>query len=316
MAAPRFPGGLNVCGMPITGGSLLTTGDIFFVHSSGSNGNTGTDSNSPKDTIAHALACCSSSTGDIVIVMPGHAETLSSTMTIDEIGVSIIGLGNGMNRPLITTATTGSDDAIDITVADVKIHNIAIQGTNSTGTNVRFINLATGADRAEISHCVFLQQDTNLDPVTIAGGADDIYIHDCKWYAAAAGADTGISIEASVNRPHLENLMFFYTGSAGADEGCIRFEAGGSLDVLVENARAVGLVDGQPFIYASDATTGPTGLLLNCVCDHDDYSDIWDVTPATGLSYINCYGAEPGSMGGSHVGAGSASVHPAVTPTL
>src|SRR4051812_7269513 len=86
--------------------SSRSTGKRFFVDSV-----TGTDSvgagqnpDTPFATISFALTQCTASKGDIIYVMPGHAEAIAAagTLACSVIGVSIIGLGNGSNRPSIS----------------------------------------------------------------------------------------------------------------------------------------------------------------------------------------------------------------------
>ena len=62
--------------------------------------------------------------GDIILLAPGHAETISSAgaIDIDIAGVSIIGLGQGSLRPTFTfSGVVGAD--IDIDAANVSIEN-------------------------------------------------------------------------------------------------------------------------------------------------------------------------------------------------
>lgn len=75
-------------------------------------------------TIAAAVALCTANAGDQILVLPGHTETVSSAagIALNVAGVSIIGMGNGSNRPTITfdTATTAT---MTITAANVSIEN-------------------------------------------------------------------------------------------------------------------------------------------------------------------------------------------------
>ena len=128
MPLSNFPNGVSSFGVPVMGGNSLptSTGTYFFVSStSGSNGNTGTDSSNPFSTIDYAIGRCTANKGDVIVVMPGHAETLTAagSITCDVAGVSIIGLGDGADRPELTfgTATTAS---LLVTAANVSIENI------------------------------------------------------------------------------------------------------------------------------------------------------------------------------------------------
>ena len=85
----------------------VSTGARIFV-SSTTTGATdaagyGTGPDKPVATIDYAVSLCTASVGDIIYVMPGHVESLASAGTIDAdvAGITIIGLGNGPNRPRI-----------------------------------------------------------------------------------------------------------------------------------------------------------------------------------------------------------------------
>lgn len=56
----------------------LTTGSIFFVHS-GTGVNAlggGRNPDAPLATLDYAIGLCTANKGDMIFVMPGHAETL------------------------------------------------------------------------------------------------------------------------------------------------------------------------------------------------------------------------------------------------
>ncbi|GAF96466.1 unnamed protein product, partial [marine sediment metagenome] len=90
----------------------ITTGDRWYVHSG-----TGTDAvgygthpDKPLATIDDAIGLATASQGDIIYVMPGHAETIGAgEIDVDKIGLSIIGLGVENDRPTITFDETTSD---------------------------------------------------------------------------------------------------------------------------------------------------------------------------------------------------------------
>lgn len=128
MAGTNFPAGLRSRGIPVEPAPLLlTSGDVFHVdsgHALASDTFTGKDPGKPLATIDGAIGKCAASNGDIILVAPGHAETLTAAGAIaaDIAGVKIIGMGVGQLRPTITfgTATTAS---ILLSAAGVEFHN-------------------------------------------------------------------------------------------------------------------------------------------------------------------------------------------------
>ncbi len=103
--------------------SLFTTGTVRFVCSvTGSNDNAGTDPAAPKATLQAAIDLCTANKGDKVVVMPGHAETVtSSNINLSKAGVSVICLGNGLERPTFTYGAAAA--TITVSAANCAFYN-------------------------------------------------------------------------------------------------------------------------------------------------------------------------------------------------
>lgn len=128
-----FAYGLSLRGLPLL---QTQTGKIFFVNNSGilapeqkagSNGNRGTFLD-PFATLNYAInTACVQGRGDIVFVLPGHAETVpdAATTIFGCANVAVIGLGAGNLRPALTfnTATTAN---ITVRSANMSIQNFLI----------------------------------------------------------------------------------------------------------------------------------------------------------------------------------------------
>lgn len=141
----NFPYGF-VDGVSIRGVPILQTnpGQVFWLGNgsvlnvdqrAGSDSNRGTYL-SPFGTLAGALAQCVAGRNDIIMVLPGHAETISDAVTtvMNKAGVAVVGLGSGALRPVFTFS--GAASAIPITAASCSLQNILCQpaaGTVSTG---------------------------------------------------------------------------------------------------------------------------------------------------------------------------------------
>lgn len=141
---------------------MMTTGDVFFVDSgaagTGSDAlGAGSDPDNPFITLAFALTQCTANNGDFIFLMPGHAETIASSIGIDVAGVSVIGLGSGNDRPTFTTTLT-TTQAFEITAASVRLSNIIMSPGGSEGSFIGiFVNTADGV---EVDNVEFLQHAT------------------------------------------------------------------------------------------------------------------------------------------------------------
>ena len=125
-----FANGLTVRGMPLL---QMQPGQVFFLDNgpimipnqkTGSDGNRGSFLD-PFATLNYAVnTACMPGRGDIVFVLPGHFETITSATValLQTSGVAVIGIGSGSSRPTFnfTTATTAN---IPVAGANISIQN-------------------------------------------------------------------------------------------------------------------------------------------------------------------------------------------------
>ena len=199
----------------------VTSGRVFFVSSTGnrdtggraSDGNAGRDPSVPMATVDAAMARCKASSGDLIVVMPGHVESLgASDITMDVAGVSIIGLGQGGSRPVITHAATGS--TVSVTAANCRVSNIEFTPGIAS---VAAAFTVSGAN-FELDNCKFNSAAAFefLRVVSLASGATGSVIRDCviNGLDGAAGA-TGIALNGCDQVQILRNIIqgVFSTGA-------------------------------------------------------------------------------------------------------
>lgn len=210
-----FKDGISIRGMPL----LQThTGKVFWVYngsalltgqSAGSDGNRGTF-NAPFATLDYAIGRCTANRGDVIMVKPGHAETISSAtaLALDVAGIAIVGQGYGSTRPTFTldTATTTT---IGVSAANISIQNCIFTANfadivsvftltaakyftldscyiKATATNMNFLNVidtnatSNDADGLRISRCKWIEPDAaTLGLIQLDGTNDDIEVNDC-----------------------------------------------------------------------------------------------------------------------------------------
>jgi len=237
-------------GVPVN--SEFTTGSIFFVDSNtGSNSNDGKSPSTAFATLDFAIGNCTASKGDIIYVMPGHAET-TTAIAADVAGITIIGIGRGRARPALT-ATTAATDLIDVTAANVCIKNMRLVGAASGVTSL--ISIAANDFMCELS--VLEQAATPLIGVIVTGGIDRFHFKDCLFLGTAAGPDCAIDLQGSGNCVDwtVEDCTFNYLSSANLDEAGIRSDKTDT-GVLVKNCRFIGMT-----LTAIDFNSSSTGLL-------------------------------------------------------
>ena len=191
-----FSTGITVRGLPL---SVSHPGEIFFVNNSSvlaKGGVGGADSSNqsagsyhrPFRTIDYAIGRCVAGRGDVILVMPGHAETVSAAagITLDVNGVAIIGLGTGDLRPTITFDTIVSA-AISWTADYCTMQNIVFVG-NFLSISSAILN--SGGAGWTIENCTFKDTSAVLGflacvTTTVGTNSDDGYFADNQRFSDA-----------------------------------------------------------------------------------------------------------------------------------
>ena len=211
------------------GMALSPTGKVYYVdsgHPNAGTGKPGTDPNNPLSTLDEAIGKCTANNGDIIVISPGHAETLTAAgaITFDVAGVTVLGIGNGTTRPQFTLGTAVGVD-IDVTAANVTI------------VNCEFI-----ANLASIVHCF---------DVTAAG----FQLIDCVSRDAATNKEFIDFIDCSSttdnNADRLTIIRHRHYGQSTTDDGFI--EANADIDRLTikDSYIALGVADGEAAVMCA-----------------------------------------------------------------
>ena len=185
-----FANGVTIRNMPLL---AAYPGDVFWVSSTAGSSNGKGTFQKPLATIAQALDLCTASAGDIIVLKPGHSETVTAAagLAIDVAGVAIIGLGAGSLRPTINfTTVVGAD--MDIDAANVTMANMLFTGG---------IDALTGPIDINAADCTLVNIETRdatgqaVDFIVTDDNCDRLKINGWKHLgAAAAGADTAITL--------------------------------------------------------------------------------------------------------------------------
>jgi len=227
-----FQNGITIRGVPVT---VAHPGQVYFVNNSsvvapggigGSDGNPGTYQK-PFSTIDYAIGRCTANRGDIVFVMPGHAETISAAagIAMDVAGVAVIGLGVGSLRPTLNFTATAS--TVTMSAANCSLKNI----------------LCTGGVDAVVSMIVV--------------SAADCTIEGCELRDVTGQMTDGILTTAAANR--LKILDHVHSGAVAAGtNAAIAIVGGDSIEITAQ------VIDGNFAIGAIDVrTTATTNLFVH-----------------------------------------------------
>lgn len=178
----RFADGVQIAGVNV---NVHQKGKVLYVCNSavlaplgvaGSDGLDGKTPERPLATIKQALSLCVASRGDKIILLPGHAETVTAAagIAINVAGVSIIAdpLAVGSQRPTITLGTVNTA-TVTITANEVVISGVLFIAN--------FLNIAACLDISTatdvtISQCEFRDKSAILNfvlAIRTSTGADN-----------------------------------------------------------------------------------------------------------------------------------------------
>jgi hypothetical protein len=230
----------------------LGRGKTFYVDSAIA----ASDGSSPDTavaTIKAAYALCTASQGDTIVVLPGHAESISHATTglsCTKAGVRIIGLGEGDARPTITfdTANTAS---IAVSAAGNLFENFTFVANFLSIAAAFTLSTAKGFT---VRSCEFRETSAVLNFLNIvkstgaANTADRLNLQDNVWkgqgttsvnsFALVADAIDGVILRR--NRVTLErtaDASILVTQTTGA---CTNLDCGDNVAISKQTATTSG----------------------------------------------------------------------------
>jgi len=197
--------------------AFQTTGNIWFVDSNAAASGTGISPEGAVQTIDAAINLCTANNGDIIIVMEGHTDTITTAngIALDVLGVTILGLGRGRSRPVITF-TSAAGASFDISAASNHIENLVF--VCGIDDQTAMLNI-TAAD-VTVRNCEFQLADATYDAeigIKVSDAGDRFLIEDCRFHGTGnttvvAGA---ISFGAADNGTIRRNSIAGYFGTTG-----------------------------------------------------------------------------------------------------
>ncbi len=270
-----FPGGLTVRGMPI---QQTHPGKVFWVNNTsvladggvgGSDGNPGTSPQKPFRTLDYAIGRCSAGRGDIIMVAPGHTETITAagTITLDVNGVCIFGLGVGAQRPTITY-TTANTASLSWTADGCTIKNVNFVG-NFLSIAAAILN--SGGRDWTVESCDFSDTDAthgllSCVTTTVSTNSDNgWFCNNTRSSDATTTPGTALKVANTTNRLTVKDNVLWHSV---AEENVAIVLSHGALvvnELLMEGNRCYSINTAQTtagFLVSTSATTG-SGIIAN-----------------------------------------------------
>lgn len=189
----------------IVGAQIQTLGTVYYVDSvTGDDNLLGTTPNSALATLAEAMDRVTADKGDVIVLLPKHAETITGAggITIDVAGVTVLGLGRGNQRPRFLmdggTTVTALVTAAGVTLSNIIFasgHSNVVAGIDVSAVDVSLLNLS------------FQNNTTNEDfltPIKVTSttdnAADGLRVEGCRWTTSDVDDLEFIEVNGSLDR--------------------------------------------------------------------------------------------------------------------
>jgi len=271
----HFPNGF-ANGISVRGVQILNSyaGNVYWVNSAiGSNQNKGTRER-PFATLDYAFGKCTANNGDIIMVAPNHAETITGAGGIahDVAGVSVIGLGTGDQRPRFLMDGAATVTYL-ISAADAYVENLVFAAGHADVVTAIAISTGVGA---QIINCEFVDNvaDENflsaIKSTGAANTADRLVARNNFFYSADAATlgfiimtddSVGLRIEDNVVISEGTGLATMLTVATGKDVRGIR---------VLRNFLSSKATSGNLFISNDTASPNNSGIIAHNRCRHAD----------------------------------------------
>lgn|SRR3990167_3862397 len=274
-------------------GNLFTLGNVFYVDSGiGSNGNSGKEPDAPKASVDSAIGACVANNGDVIVIAPGHAETVTATnIALDVAGVTIVGLGYGLARPTFTYGAAAA--------------TITVSGANCVWRNCHFIgnfdNVAAAftlgaAKNFTLENNTFVDNSAALHFLSIVvtgatdNDADSLTVVGNSWQALALAPNAFISILAAEKWVYIadnhcdmaatNDVGHFLTIAAKVMTG---------IRILRNILVVVGATDAAVGIFVTGSSTTNTGVVAYNLVNSLDTTSELIMTAALNLAQFENY---------------------------
>lgn len=196
-------------------------GDVYYVDDGGTDSASGVRGKTPDKPFASidfAIGQCAANQGDRIFVLPGHAETISTAtgLVADIAGISIIGIGEGEDRPKLTLSAAASK--VSITAASVRFENFILISSYSGGVNIG-VSLGASANGCVLKDLEFRETANTkewLIGINVAADCDNILIDGLRYFGIAGGSTTNVIKFAGGSDYSIVRNFLIFVDASGA----------------------------------------------------------------------------------------------------
>ncbi len=255
---------------PTMMGSAAT---IRYVDSGTSGDGSGLTWENAYATVTLAEAACAA--GDAIYVADGHDEDVTTgTLVLNIANISVIGMGEGDARGLITC----TDDGILMTIdaAGITVKNIRLQsGVTACDSAIRVEDAGIGVtiENVSIIDGEASTVDEFVDCISVDQSASNLTVKNCTYYSLDASGHTNSFIdlgETTIDSPSITGCTIF---GEFAEAPIWGGAAAVPVNVLIKDNTISNTLTGQ---FAIEFTGAATGICENNVLYSNSYATMID----------------------------------------
>lgn len=173
-----------------------TIGNVFYVDDATGAAEGGTSWELAEATMDGAHDECTADSGDIIFLAPDHEEIITTglPLTWATAGVTVIGIGEGEQQPMVTFS--GINSSINVNAASYVFENIRFH-SSTTDTTIG-IDIKDAGDDCIIRKCLFTNDSgfEFIDAVELNDNADRVTIEYCE-FINTGGVDARTAIRST-----------------------------------------------------------------------------------------------------------------------
>ncbi len=246
---------------------------IRYVDSGTSGDGSGLTWENAYATVTLAEAACAA--GDAIYVADGHDEEVTTgTLVLNIANISVIGMGEGDGRGLITI----TDDGILMTIdaAGITVKNLRLQaGVTVCDTAIRVEDAGIGVtiDNVSIIDGEATTVDEFVDVISVDQAASNLTVKNCTYYSLDATGHTNSFIdlgETTIDSPTIIGCTIF---GEFAEAPIWGGASAVPVNVLIKDNTISNTLTGQLCI---EFTGAATGIIENNVLSSDSYATMLD----------------------------------------
>ena len=183
---------------------LFTSGSVYYVGNTvagNSDSNNGLERTAPWATASHAQATASN--GDVVVFLAGHSETIGSTITWSQTGISLVGEGSGTTIPRFTN---NGNPMWTLSGAGALLDNLYFPASSASGGARITTTVAGHIFNALTFECG--TNDTTISLSLLGTGCNNIRVTNTIFKATAATPGFAINNSGAISDMFLDNVTF------------------------------------------------------------------------------------------------------------